>query len=237
MRLRQICLVAETLEPTVGQLCEQLGMDICFRDDSVAKYGLVNAVMPLGNEFLEVVAPVEENTAAGRYLDRRGGDGGYMVILHGDDAHADRERITALGVRAAHPIERPNYIATHFHPSDCAGILLSVDSVPGADPRVADAEWPPAGPDWRQHQRADKGLGLVGAELQHTDPDMMATLWGKILDLPVTERSIRLDGADLRFVAATDGRGPGLGGIDVKMKDRSTAGQELMIGGTRIYLV
>ena len=30
--------------------------------------------------FLEIVAPVKNNTAAGRYLDRRKGDGGYMVI-------------------------------------------------------------------------------------------------------------------------------------------------------------
>jgi hypothetical protein len=115
--------------------------------------------------------------------------------------------------------------------------LLSVDSVPGADWRVPDAEWPPAGPDWRRHRRADKGLALVGAELQHTDPEMMANLYAKLLATPLDGMNLKLDKAVLRFVEAKDGRGPGLGGIDVKVKDRAQAGSILTIGGTRIYLV
>ena len=51
----------------------------------VEKYGLVNALMPIGNSFLEVVAPTREGTAAGRCLERRDGEGGYMVILECDD--------------------------------------------------------------------------------------------------------------------------------------------------------
>jgi len=41
--------------------------------------GLHNFLMPVGSNFLEVVAPSREGTAGGRYLDRRGGDGD----LHG----------------------------------------------------------------------------------------------------------------------------------------------------------
>ena len=42
-----------------------------------AEFGLENTLMPVGRNFLEVVAPIQEGTAAGRYLDRRGGNGGY----------------------------------------------------------------------------------------------------------------------------------------------------------------
>jgi hypothetical protein len=66
-----------------------LGVKVCYRDPGVGKYGLENALFPIGNQLLEVVAPVEENTAGGRYLDRRGGDGGYMAITQCDD-HAPR---------------------------------------------------------------------------------------------------------------------------------------------------
>ena len=85
LRLRQICLVAPTLEPAVGTLCDALGIRVFYRDPNVAKYGLENAVMPVGDTFLEVVAPFQEGTAAGRYLGRRKGEGGYMVILDTDD--------------------------------------------------------------------------------------------------------------------------------------------------------
>jgi hypothetical protein len=109
--------------------------------------------------------------------------------------------------------------------------------VPAADWRVADAEWPPAGPDWRAARHADIGLALVGAELQHTDPKMMAALWSRLLAHPLDGMNLKLENGTLRFVEATDGRGPGLGGIEVAVKDRSRAGEMLTIGGTRIYLV
>ena len=78
LRLRQIALVARELAPIEKDLIDVLGIEVCFRDPGVAHFGLENALFPIGNQLLEVVAPVQENTAGGRYLERRGGDGGYM---------------------------------------------------------------------------------------------------------------------------------------------------------------
>ena len=63
LRLRQICLVARELKPVEEQLNKVLGINVCFRDPGVAFFGLENALFPIGNQLLEVVAPVEENTA------------------------------------------------------------------------------------------------------------------------------------------------------------------------------
>ncbi len=65
LRLRQICLATRELEPVVDDIRAILGVEICYRDSGVAKYGLVNALLPIGTSFLEVVAPIEPNTAAG----------------------------------------------------------------------------------------------------------------------------------------------------------------------------
>jgi len=91
LRLRQIALVAEKLAPVEQQLIDVLDLRVCFRDPGVGHFGLENALFPIGNQLLEVVAPVQENTAGGRYLERRGGDGGYMVITQCDD-HAPRRQ-------------------------------------------------------------------------------------------------------------------------------------------------
>ncbi|HEY4668483.1 MAG TPA: hypothetical protein VIH05_01760, partial [Tepidiformaceae bacterium] len=80
LRLRQIALVARELEPVVNDFRNVLGIEVGYRDPGVGRFGLENALMPIGNQLLEVVAPIEEGTAGGRYLERRGGDGGYMVI-------------------------------------------------------------------------------------------------------------------------------------------------------------
>jgi len=224
VRLRQICLVAGELQRNADDLCAVLGLSVAYRDPEVGRYGLANVVVPIGQDFLEIVSPTRPGTSAGRYLTRRGGDGGYMVILQGADALADRVRLEAMGVRAVERIDRPTYRATHFHPTDTGGILLSIDSVPGGDWRDADCEWPPAGPHWREHRRSAQGLRMIGAELQSNDPDAFAALWSKLLDAPVgPRRSIALSNALLRFVEATDGRGRGLGGIDVACADPQAA--------------
>ncbi len=99
MRIRQVALVAHQLEPVVADLCAVLGIEICFRDEGVGAFGLENALMPVGDTLLEVVSPIRSETSAGRYLERRGGDAGYMVLLQSEDLGADRQRLDRLGVR------------------------------------------------------------------------------------------------------------------------------------------
>src|ERR1043165_220220 len=129
LRLRQIALVARTLEPVEQQLTSVLGTDVCFRDPGVRKYGLHNALWALGGTFLEVVAPIQDNTAAGRYLDRRRGDGGYMCIVDCDDLEARLAHVSALGIRIVEHARTGDAVAwseaVHLHPRDTGGCLLS----------------------------------------------------------------------------------------------------------------
>src|SRR3984885_7922975 len=97
MRLRQIALVAKDLAAARADICAVLGIDYAFDDPGVGKYGLRNAVFPIGDTFLEVVSPKQTGTTAGRLLEKRGGDGGYMVILQVDDLAAALGRVANAG--------------------------------------------------------------------------------------------------------------------------------------------
>jgi hypothetical protein len=226
MRLRQICLVADSLEPVGSQIEEILGLGTAHRDPNVAVHGLENLVWPVGGEFLEVVAPVQDNTAAGRYLARRGGPGGYMVILHCADGYDARQHIAAQGIRIAWEIDRPNYIATHFHPRDVGDTILSVDSTEAAETYAEQfSAWPPGGEDWRDNVKTDVVSALVGAEMQCGNPEAMAALWSKLLLLPQGqgnngEPMVRFENGEIRFVSLADGRSAGLGGIDLQVADK-----------------
>src|SRR5579872_2305980 len=81
LRLRQICLVAPRLEPIVSDIAAIMGLEVCYRDSHVAKYGLENALLPVDTILLEVVAPTRDGTAAGRFLEKTGSRGGYMAIF------------------------------------------------------------------------------------------------------------------------------------------------------------
>lgn len=221
MRLRQCVFVCKDLESSREELCDILGIEVAFRDPGVAKWGLVNVVCPTGHDFLEIVTPFQQGTSAGRYIDRRKGDGGYMVILQVADAAAERKRVTDLGVRAVSQKDLPEYQYTHFHPSDTSGVLLSLDTTfapKGVEPALW---WPPAEKGWLQHARSDMTNGLAGVEIQHTDPDAAAAHWAKILGRPANNNRIQLDGSELRFVADKDGRGPGVSAYDVKTADKA----------------
>src|SRR5690348_16129830 len=56
IRLRQICLVAEKLAPVLDDLKAIFALDVCFVDPAVAAFGLENSLLPVGSNFLEVVA-------------------------------------------------------------------------------------------------------------------------------------------------------------------------------------
>src|SRR4051794_36576609 len=205
MRLRQVALVAKDLEPVVTRLTEELGVGVCFRDPGVKEFGLHNALFNLGDTFLEVVSPTQEGTTAGRYLERRGADSGYMVILQSDDLDADRARVDDLGVRIVWSADRPNIRGTHLHPADVGGAILSID---WADP---PGSWEWAGPDWTP---SDAGT-ISAVEIEAADPGKMAAKWGDVLDRPVADGVIRLDQGEIRFVAAPEGGSEGVRALEV----------------------
>jgi len=124
VRLRQAVLVAAELEPVAEQLRSELGLGEPFADPGVGEFGLENAVFALGDQFLEVGAPTRPGTAAGRYLERRGGDGGYMVIMQTDDHPSLKSRLKPLGVRTALEHDGKEYCVLQLHPRDTVGSFL-----------------------------------------------------------------------------------------------------------------
>jgi len=219
MRLRQIALVAHDLEPVAQRLHDAFGLKVAYRDPAVGVFGLVNVVMPVGGEFLEIVQPVRPDASAARYLKRRGGDAGYMLIFQTDDAKMHRERLVARGVRAV--AERDgHYSFTHFHPADFGGVLVSIDSVgDGSAWRERMSDWPPAGRDWKDFPAASDVLGIAGATVQAKDPEVAAARWSDLLQVQRNGATLHLECARLRFVAPQDSDGTGIVGIDIAVRD------------------
>ena len=216
LRLRQICLVARELKPVEEHLNEVLGINVCFRDPGVGFFGLENALFPIGNQLLEVVAPVKEDTAGGRYLDRRGGDGGYMVITQCDDHAPRRSRVETLGIRIAHQFDNEHFLNMQLHPKDTGATFFEIDEQLGEGADDIDGPWGPAGPDWQRAKNTNRVDGILAAELQCDDPEAVAKKWSDIAEIPLVEElNLELDNASLRFIPCSDGRPEGLGGLDL----------------------
>jgi hypothetical protein len=207
MRLRQICLVAPHLESVISDIAGIMGLEVCYRDGNVEKYGLVNALLPVDTILLEVVAPFQGGTAAGRFIEKTGGRGGYMAIFCCDDPDAYAARANAMGVRTANVITHAPYHGMQLHPRDCRAAFIEFNHTDGSDDVLG--VYPPAGPDWQKHIRKDVTQALVGVEMQSSDPAGLAEHWGKIIGVAVSKDTdgvaeLKLPNATFRFVKGAD---------------------------------
>lgn len=179
MRLRQIALAAADLEASVEALGAVLGVEVAYRDPGVEVFGLANAVMPVGETHLEVISPLRADTTASRWLAKRGGDAGYMVILQcaGEDELAARVAFAkAAGAVVVWEGRHEGAHAVHFHPRGL-GAIVSFDAMP------RDDVWIWAGPDWRRHVRDQVVTAMTGAQIATPEPEKLAARWGELLDL------------------------------------------------------
>jgi len=202
-RLRQICLVAPHLEPLISDISAIMGLGVCYRDGNVAKYGLENALLPVDTILLEVVAPFQPGTAAGRFIDKTNGRGGYMAIFCCDDPDARGAHAGAMGVRTANVIDHAPYHGVQLHPRDCRAAFIEFNHTDGSDDVLGP--YPPAGPDWQKSIRKDVTQALVGVEMQSPEPAELAEHWGKIIGVAAGtnaagESELKLPNCSFRFV-------------------------------------
>jgi hypothetical protein len=203
IRLRQICLVAPHLEPLIGDIAAIMGLSVCYRDGNVDKYGLENALLPVDTILLEVVAPLRPGTAAGRFLDKTGGRGGYMAIFACDDPDERAQHAKDIDVRIANVIDHAPYHGVQLHPRDCRAAFIEFNHTDGSDDILGP--YPPAGPDWQRSIRKDTTQALIGVEMESSEPQGLAEHWGRIIGIAVTtnqsgEPELGLANCSFRFV-------------------------------------
>jgi hypothetical protein len=232
VRLRQAVLVARELEPLAAELQAALGLQEPFRDPGVGMFGLANTVFAIGDCFLEIVSPVQPDTTAGRYLERHGGDGGYMVMFDLEDLEGARRRVEQAGVRVVWQVDLPDISGTHLHPADTRAAIVSLDC------SRPFGSWRWGGPQWTGRIPQVSPGGLQAVTLAVAAPEVVAARWAELLGVaPSDGPAIGLDGGEVRFTGAADEAGEGLVEISLALPAEVRAGREQVeLGGVRFSL-
>jgi Glyoxalase-like domain len=215
IRLRQVVLAARDLDSTVDLLCKELALPVCFKDPGVAEFGLHNALLNVGDQFIEVVSPIADNTAAGRLLDRRQAAAtAYMVMFEVDDLDTRLDALTKAGIRTVWSGDHPTIRGRHLHPSDIGGAIVSIDQTnpPGS--------WLWGGPTWTAHTDNSVVTSIAGYTIAVDDPAAVTTLWS-LFDLRHS----------VQFVEGNTST------IDLTATDRSRAGATFSIDQVAVRLV
>jgi prepilin-type processing-associated H-X9-DG protein len=248
IRLRQICLVAPSIEPVVGDIAAIMGLNIAYCDGNVAKYGLENALLPVDTILLEVVAPFQPGTAAGRFIDKTGGRGGYMAIFCCDDPDARGKHANAMGVRTANVITHEPYHGVQLHPRDCRAAFIEFNHTTASDDVLGP--YPPAGPDWQKSITKDVTIALTEVEMESPEPEVLAAHWGRIIGVAVStaksgDPELKLPNASFRFVR---GAADIMSGLTFKVADiarvrdaakakgHAVSGDSFLLGGVTFHL-
>ena len=249
MRIRQLVLVSDERDSVVEDLCGLFEIEVAFYDPGIIHFGLENAVIPVGDTFLEVVSPVQKETTAGRYLERRNGNGGYMVIMQTDDLKSEKARVEAEGINIVWNADREeegiHAQAIHLHPRDVGGAILSIDEM--TPPKA----WLWASSSWEKNVRTEVCKYLNGVHIQSKDPESMMRSWERALGKEAVyednQFKIQLEGSRVVFVEDTDGRGEGIEAFEINVNDKEKVlksakskglirNDEVYIGGVKFLL-
>jgi methylmalonyl-CoA epimerase len=106
---------------------EAFGMRVSA-EETVEHEQVKTAMLVLGESRLELIEPIQEDSAVGRFLAKRG-EGTHHLALHSDDIQAKFESLLAMGVRLASDSIRIGAGGHRYffvHPASTGGVLIEV---------------------------------------------------------------------------------------------------------------
>ena len=208
MRLRQVVIAARDLDATVERLCTATDVPVCFNDPGVAEFGLQNALLCIGDQFIEIVSPIAESSAVGRLLDRRSADvTSYMVMFEVDDLDSRMAELGEARVRTVWSGDYPAIRGRHLHPVDIGGAIVSLDQT---DP---PGSWLWGGPRWKPHTHNTVATSIAGYMIAADKPAEVTTGWSLLGLL----HAVRFVGGTTSEIELTATDRSNVGAIAVKM--------------------
>lgn len=234
LRLRQVCLVSPALASAEEDFRSILGLEVCHRDPNLERYGLENILFPVGTSFIEVVSPIRPGTAAGRFLEQRGGLGGYMVILDCNDVDRRRRHVESMGIRVVNHLRYEDYEGVQLHPRGTGAAMVEFNQTVGG--ASIDGPYHPAGPHWQEAVRTDVTRRLVSVNIEAPDPLTFAQLWARMTERPAISSAddthrISLDGGDILFTAGPSSAQAMFAGLTLEVADRAAVLQKASARG------
>ena len=230
-RLRQICLLAPRLEPVVSDLCRILGLEVCYRDPHLAAWGVENAMLAVGPAFIEVCSPLHAESAAQRFIRRNPDGGGYMAIFNTEDFDRHRDWLRSRSIRIVTELEHDGFRTIQLHPADVGACMIEINSTAGGEDWYGP--YYPAGPDWQRHIRRTRVTAFAAIDIKSNEPARSASRWSEILRTGIDEParqplSIKMDGGDIRFVAAQAGERDSLSAISLHASSDAAIADAMM---------
>jgi len=181
-RLRQVAFLVRDLGEASELYERTLGMKPCHSQD-LPQYGLTNLVLPAGNgTFIELLAPTTSDSAASRYLERRG-EAPYLLIFETRQFDRLIPHLKSMGVRITGESQHGGQKSAFVHPSSANGAFLEIIEVGDTG-----NPWPAAGPNCMQTEVRPLTRQLRQVAILVRDLDQATRRWSEMFGLEATQR-------------------------------------------------
>ena len=131
-KIEHVALAVADLDAAIAHYREVWGIEVSHRE-KVEDQGVEEAMLPLGDTFLQLVAPTGEETTVGRFLANRG-EGLHHLAYEVDDLARTLEDMKAKGVQLIDEVPRRGgrgHLVAFVHPKSNHGLLVELIQSPG----------------------------------------------------------------------------------------------------------
>jgi hypothetical protein len=229
-RLRHYVVATHDRDFVCEQLYEFLGMPATPKGpgpDKTLAYGFYSTMMRIGTTMLEVVQPARPDFHLHDWFKRRGGDGGYMLVLQTYDGKALAARARAEGLQLNRDQLFLGQHQVQFDEGRFGAFFEFYEYSP------EDDWWgrPLTGP----YSDARVAVDVSGCDVAVDDPEGVAAQAARVFLGRKEGTSVHFLDRIVRFVPT---KGPrGLIAIDLQARQKSRVGDWARIAGVQFRLV
>ena len=131
-RIEHVALAVADLDAAVAHYRDVWGIEVEHRE-TVEDQGVEEAMLPLGDSYLQLLGATGPNTTVGKFLERRG-QGLHHIAYEVDDLVATLARLKDRGVPLIDEIPRRGgrgHMVAFVHPKGNHGLLVELIQKPG----------------------------------------------------------------------------------------------------------
>ena len=122
-----IGVAVEDLDESIALYRDRLGMREQHRE-TVEEFGVEAALLEIGDAHVELLTPIEPDSAVGRFLEKNG-PGMHHVAYRTEDIDAELQRMSQAGIRMIDEQARTGIRDSRVafvHPKSTGGVLTEI---------------------------------------------------------------------------------------------------------------
>jgi methylmalonyl-CoA/ethylmalonyl-CoA epimerase len=131
-KIEHVALAVGDLDAAIAHYKDVWGLDVEHRE-RVEDQGVEEAMLPLGESYLQLLGATSPDTTVGKFLERRG-EGLHHIAYEVEDLEATLADLKAKGVALIDEAPRRGgrgHLVAFVHPKSNHGLLVELIQAPG----------------------------------------------------------------------------------------------------------